>query len=72
MQNGRLVEIAEGSEVVFSHQDVWVPQEGQLLALGIDGVFPNLNVRNRRKKPGDEASSLRAMPALLAGATIPA
>lgn len=52
MQNGRLVQIAEGGEVIFSHQDIGVPQEGQLLALGIDGVFPNLNGRNRRKKAG--------------------
>lgn len=70
MQNGRLVEIAEGSEVILSHQDIWVPQEGQLLALGIDGVFPNLNVRTDTKRQGDDACSLRSIPVLLAGTTV--
>lgn len=50
MQNCRLMEIAKGSQVIFSHQDIWVPQEGQLVALDIDGVFPNLDASNRYKK----------------------
>lgn len=70
MQNGRLMEIAEGREVIFTHQDVGVPQEGQLLALGINGVFLNLNRRNKTQKAGDEASSLHPILALLAGTTI--
>ena len=42
VQDGRLVQVAEGREVVLAHQDVRVPQEGERV-FRTDAVLQRLN-----------------------------
>ena len=39
MQHSRLVEVAERRQVILSHQDVRVPQVGEVLSLGVQLVL---------------------------------
>lgn len=44
VEHGRLVEVAEGCEVILSHQDVWVPQVRQVLRLRVQFVLDDLSM----------------------------
>jgi hypothetical protein len=73
VQNSRLVEIAQGSEIIFSHQDIWIPQEGQLTALDINWVFQNLNKSKQQTRKGIvlmKPLACSQCPVFLAGITI--
>lgn len=48
VQDGRLVQVAESREVIFSHQDVRVPQEGKRVAVSTHRVLQRLRQRDRR------------------------
>lgn len=47
VQDGRLVQVAEGCQVVLPHQDVWIAQEGQLVPLEVHGIFVELKGHTR-------------------------
>lgn len=42
VQDGRFVQVTEGSEVVLPHQDVRVTEEGEGVALRTDGIVQRL------------------------------
>lgn len=50
VQHGRLVQVAESREVIFSHQDVGVPEEGERVAVSTHRVLQRLRQRDRREE----------------------
>lgn len=42
VEDRRLVQVAEGRQVILSHQDIGVAEERQLIALEVNGVLVEL------------------------------
>ena len=57
VQHSRFMEVAKCREVILSHQDIRVPQEGQLVVFGPDGVVQRL-----QQKPGTLQNSTNTTP----------
>lgn len=63
VQDGRLVQVAQGCQVILPHQDVWIAQEGQLIPLEVDGVFVELkrHTRNAARQKNKNNSSFNGL-----------
>lgn len=55
MQHSRLVQVAQSCEVILSHEDVWVTEERQSAAFGVDFVFQLLGGKNVGISPKSES-----------------
>lgn len=42
VEDGRLVQVAQGRQVILSHQDIGIAQERQLVSLEINGILIEL------------------------------
>lgn len=49
VQDGRFVQVAECREVIFSHQDVRVPQEGKRVAVSTHRVLKRLRQPDKQR-----------------------
>lgn len=61
VQDRRLVQVAEGCQVVLPHQDVRIAQEGQLISLEVDGIFVELRRHTRGTQEHTDSSSFNGL-----------
>lgn len=45
VEDCRLMQVAQGCQVILSHQDIWIAQERQLISLEINRIFVELKRR---------------------------
>lgn len=48
VEHCRLVQVAQGSQVILSHKDIWIAQERQFVSLQVNGIFVELKKHTQR------------------------